>query len=115
MKKLLVKAAQKQLGSFPAKPHFEPNYKPWDQRFCVAPDGDLFKAIRNGKANIITDNIDSFTEKGLKLKSGKNLEADIIISATGLKLLAFGLRSRQPSLATDLVPMTKVKKSKSQK
>ena len=90
MKKLLVKAAQKQLGSFPAKPHFEPNYKPWDQRFCVAPDGDLFKAIRNGKANIITDNIDSFTEKGLKLKSGKNLEADIIISATGLKLLAFG-------------------------
>jgi cation diffusion facilitator CzcD-associated flavoprotein CzcO len=90
MKKLLVKAAQKQLGSFPAKPHFEPNYKPWDQRFCVAPDGDLFKAIRHGKANIITDNIDSFTEKGLKLKSGKNLEADIIISATGLKLLAFG-------------------------
>jgi len=90
MKKLLVKAAQKQLGSFPAKPHFEPNYNPWDQRFCVAPDGDLFKAIRRGKANIVTDKIDSFCKEGIKLVSGKILEADIIISATGLKLLAFG-------------------------
>ncbi len=90
MKKLLVKAAQKKLGNFPAKPHFEPNYNPWDQRFCVAPDGDLFRAIRNGKANVITDKIDSFNKKGIKLASGKNLDADIIISATGLKLLAFG-------------------------
>ena len=90
MKKLLVKAAQRKLGNFPAKPHFEPNYNPWDQRFCVAPDGDLFRAIRKGKANVITDKIDSFYKKGIKLVSGKNLEADIIISATGLKLLAFG-------------------------
>ena len=90
MKKLLVKAAQKKLGDFPAKPHFEPNYNPWDQRFCVAPDGDLFRAIRKGKANVITDKIDSFNKKGIKLASGKNLDADIIISATGLKLLAFG-------------------------
>ena len=90
MKKLLVKAAQRKLGNFPAKPHFEPNYNPWDQRFCVAPDGDLFRAIRKGKANVITDKIDSFNKKGIKLDSGKNLEADIIISATGLKLLAFG-------------------------
>ena len=90
MKKLLVKAAQRKLGNFPAKPHFEPNYNPWDQRFCVAPDGDLFRAIREGKANVITDKIDSFNKKGIKLVSGKNLEADIIISATGLKLLAFG-------------------------
>ena len=90
MKKLLVKAAQRKLGNFPAKPHFEPNYNPWDQRFCVAPDGDLFRAIREGKANVITDKIDSFYKKGIKLVSGKNLEADIIISATGLKLLAFG-------------------------
>ena len=90
MKKLLVKAAQKKLGDFPAKPHFEPNYNPWDQRFCVAPDGDLFRAIRKGKANVITDKIDSFNKKGIKLASGKNLYADIIISATGLKLLAFG-------------------------
>ena len=90
MKKLLVKAAQKKLGDFPAKPHFEPNYNPWDQRFCVAPDGDLFRAIRKGKANVITDKIDSFNKKGIKLASGKNIDADIIISATGLKLLAFG-------------------------
>ncbi len=90
MKKLLVKAAQRKLGNFPARPHFEPNYNPWDQRFCIAPDGDLFKAIREGKANVITDKIDSFNKKGIKLVSGKNLEADIIISATGLKLLAFG-------------------------
>ena len=90
MKKLLVKAAQRKLGNFPAKPHFEPNYNPWDQRFCVAPDGDLFRAIRKGKANVITDKIDSFYKKGIKLVSGKNLVADIIISATGLKLLAFG-------------------------
>ncbi len=90
MKKLLINAAQKKLGDFPAKPHFEPNYNPWDQRFCVAPDGDLFKVVRSGKANVITDKIDSFYKTGIKLASGKNLEADIIISATGLKLLAFG-------------------------
>tara|TARA_B100000963_G_C22484642_1_gene606326 strand:- start:161 stop:994 length:834 start_codon:yes stop_codon:yes gene_type:complete len=90
MKKLLLRAAQKKLGNFPAKPHFEPSYNPWDQRFCVAPDGDLFKVIREGKAKIITDKITSFNKKGLKLGSGKSLEADIVISATGLKLLAFG-------------------------
>ena len=90
MKKLLVKAAQRKLGNFPAKPHFEPNYNPWDQRFCVAPDGNLFRVIREGRANVITDKIDSFDKKGIKLVSGKILEADIIISATGLKLLAFG-------------------------
>ena len=90
MKKLLVNAAQRQLGDFPAKPHFEPNYNPWDQRFCVAPDGDLFKVIRNGKANVVTDKIDSLDKNGIKLSSGKKLDADIIISATGLKLLAFG-------------------------
>lgn len=90
MKKILIKAAQKHLGDFPAKPHFEPNYNPWDQRFCMAPDGDLFKAIRTGKANVVTDTIKSFTKKGIQLSSGMKLEADIIISATGLKLLAFG-------------------------
>ena len=90
MKKLLIKGAQKQLGDVPAKPHFEPNYKPWDQRFCVAPDGDLFQALKSKKANVVTDHIEEFTTKGIKLKSGKELEADIVVSATGLKLLAFG-------------------------
>ena len=90
MKKLLVKGVQKQLGDIPANPHFSPNYKPWDQRFCVAPDGDLFETLKQGKADIVTDHIETFTEKGIKTKSGKELEADIVISATGLKLLAFG-------------------------
>lgn len=90
MKKLIIKGAQKELGTISAEPHFAPNYKPWDQRFCVAPDGDLFKSIRKGKATVVTDHIDTFTEQGIKLKSGEELKADIIISATGLKLLAFG-------------------------
>ena len=90
MKKLLVKGVQKQLGDIPANPHFSPNYKPWDQRFCVAPDGDLFQTLKQGKADIVTDHIETFTEKGIKTTSGKELEADIVISATGLKLLAFG-------------------------
>ena len=90
MKKLIIKGAQKELGDISAEPHFAPNYKPWDQRFCVAPDGDLFKSIREGKASVVTEHIDTFTENGIKLKSGKELEADIVISATGLKLLAFG-------------------------
>ena len=90
MKKLIIKGAQKELGSIAAQPHFAPNYKPWDQRFCVAPDGDLFKSIREGKASVVTDHIETFTENGIKIKSGEELKADIIISATGLKLLAFG-------------------------
>lgn len=90
MKKLLVKGAQKQLGDVPAKPHFEPNYKPWDQRFCVAPDGDLFSTLKEKKADIVTDHIEEFNETGILLKSGKQLNADVVITATGLKLLAFG-------------------------
>ena len=90
MKKWIINNAKKRLGKFPVKPHFEPKYNPWDQRFCVAPDGDLFKCLRKGKAEIMTDQIDSFYRSGIKLKSGKKIEVDIIISATGLKLLAFG-------------------------
>lgn len=90
MKKLLIKGAQKQLGDVSARPHFEPNYKPWDQRFCVAPDGDLFAALKEKKANIVTDHIEEFNETGILLKSGKQLDADIVITATGLQLLAFG-------------------------
>ena len=66
--------------------HFTPRYDPWDQRLCVVPDGDLFKAIRAGTASVLTDHIDSFTEKGLLLRSGSELEADIIVTATGLDL-----------------------------
>ncbi|WP_334055819.1 flavin-containing monooxygenase [Polaribacter sp. P097] len=90
MKKVVLKGIKKELGDFPLEPHFSPDYKPWDQRFCLVPDGDFFKAIKKGKATIETDSIASFIENGILLKSGKILEADIIISATGLKLLPFG-------------------------
>ncbi len=70
--------------------HFEPSYNPWDERLCAVPDGDLFAAIRKGDASIVTDHIDHFTETGIKLKSGRVLEADIIISATGLQLQMLG-------------------------
>ena len=90
MKELIVKGAKKQLGDFPVDHHFIPDYKPWEQRFCIAPDGDFFKVIKDGKASIITDNIDCFTKNGILLKSGKRIEADVIITATGLNLLPFG-------------------------
>ncbi|RJQ77258.1 NAD(P)/FAD-dependent oxidoreductase [Pseudonocardiaceae bacterium YIM PH 21723] len=70
--------------------HFNPRYNPWDQRMCLVPNGDLFRSIRQGKASIVTDHIDSFTEKGIKLKSGEELEADIVVTATGLNLLPLG-------------------------
>jgi monooxygenase len=90
MKKMVLKGIKKELGDLPLEPHFTPNYKPWDQRFCLVPDGDFFKAIKKGKASVVTDTIDTIIENGILLKSGEILEADIIISATGLKLLPFG-------------------------
>ena len=90
MKEFIIKGAEKQLGNFPVDPHFRPNYKPWEQRFCIAPDGDFFKVIKDGKASIITEHIDCFTKNGILLKSGKTIVADTIITATGLDLLAFG-------------------------
>jgi monooxygenase len=70
--------------------HFSPSYNPWDQRMCLVPDGDLFEAIKQGKASVVTDEIDTFTEKGIKLRSGRELEGDIIVTATGLNLVALG-------------------------
>jgi len=70
--------------------HFNPTYDPWDQRMCFVPDGDLFNAISAGDASVVTDQIETFTERGLRLKSGRELEADVVVSATGLKLLALG-------------------------
>ncbi len=71
-------------------PHFRPRYNPWDQRVCLVPDGDLFRAFGSGRASVVTDEIETFTEKGLRLASGDELEADIIITATGLNLQAAG-------------------------
>ncbi|WP_182379393.1 NAD(P)/FAD-dependent oxidoreductase [Nocardioides sp. WS12] len=70
--------------------HFKPNYAPWDQRMCVVPDSDLFNAIADGSASVVTDHIECFTENGVLLKSGAELEADLIVTATGLNMVPFG-------------------------
>ncbi|MEV4420410.1 NAD(P)/FAD-dependent oxidoreductase [Patulibacter sp. NPDC049589] len=70
--------------------HFTPTYDPWDQRLCLVPDGDLFRAIRHGDAEIVTDHIETFTETGLRLRSGAELDADVVVTATGLNLLMLG-------------------------
>jgi len=70
--------------------HFKPRYDPWDQRVCLVPDGDLFRALRRGTASVVTDRIETFTETGLRLASGRELEADVVITATGLNLMAAG-------------------------
>ena len=77
-------------NDYPVDEHFKPAYDPWDQRLCVVPDGDLFKAISAGDASVVTDRIATFTERGILLESGRELEADIIVTATGLNLQAFG-------------------------
>ena len=90
-KKMLVGEVKKLLGpDFDVEKHFTPTYNPWDQRLCLVPDADLFKAIRSGKADVVTDHIESFTETGLLLTSGKRLDADVVVMATGLKLLMVG-------------------------
>jgi monooxygenase len=70
--------------------HFNPAYGPWDQRLCIVPNGDLFASIRSGRASVVTDRIDTFTETGIRLLSGAELEAEVVVTATGLELLAFG-------------------------
>ena len=90
VKRYLVKIAAKQLRSQEQAQHFSPDYKPWDQRLCLIPDGDLFKQIRRGHASVVTDTIQSITENGFQLNSGQFLEADIIVSATGLSLNMLG-------------------------
>jgi cation diffusion facilitator CzcD-associated flavoprotein CzcO len=77
-------------AGYPVDTHFKPRYNPWDERLCAVPDGDLFKAISRGKASVVTDHIARFTERGILLESGAELDADIIVTATGLNLLAFG-------------------------
>ncbi|AKT40558.1 flavin-containing monooxygenase [Chondromyces crocatus] len=90
-RRLIRHSNAKQLPkSYPVDEHFNPPYDPWDQRLCMVPDGDLFKAIREGRASVVTDHITTFTERGVALKSGQELEADIIVTATGLNLQAFG-------------------------
>ncbi|MDQ8044484.1 MAG: NAD(P)/FAD-dependent oxidoreductase [Solirubrobacteraceae bacterium] len=91
MTKFFIGNVAKQLpDGYDVGRHFTPRYNPWDERLCVVPHGNLFKAIRAGKASVVTDHIDTFTEKGILLTSGEELEADVIITATGLNLQLFG-------------------------
>ncbi len=88
---VLQKGAARRLpAGYDIGTHFTPAYEPWDQRMCLVPDGDFFAAIRSGQADVVTDHIEEFTETGLKLRSGAQLEADVIVTATGLNLLPFG-------------------------
>jgi monooxygenase len=90
-KRMILRAMQRQLGpDYDVGQHFTPRYNPWDQRLCLVPDADLFKAIRSGKASVVTDHIEAVTETGLRLCSGERLEADILVTATGLKVMLMG-------------------------
>jgi monooxygenase len=91
VKKWIINQVSAQLGAdYDVKTHFTPSYNPWRQRLCFAPDADFFRAIKAGKADIVTDRIATFTESGIRLQSGRELAADIVITATGLNLLLLG-------------------------
>jgi len=91
VRKLIQGEVRRQLGaSYDVEKHFSPRYNPWDQRLCLVPDGDLFAAIKTGRASVVTDHIETFTEEGIRLRSGEELEADLIVTATGLALKVLG-------------------------
>jgi len=91
VKKGLLQKVREELGpDYDVETHFTPRYKPWEQRLCLVPGSDLFQAIKSGRAGVVTGEIETFTENGIRLKSGENLEADIIVTATGLVMQAFG-------------------------
>ncbi|MGB3283899.1 flavin-containing monooxygenase [Mycolicibacter algericus] len=101
MRKTLMTMAKHRLPEgYDVQKHFGPRYNPWDERLCLAPNGDLFKTIRDGKADVVTDTIDKFTKTGILLDSGQELDADIIITATGLNMQLLGgatlLRNGEP-------------------
>ena len=90
MRRVILRGVRKSLAGSADMRHFTPSYKPWDQRLCAVPDGDLFEAIKSGRAAVVTDDIETFTEQGIRLKSGDELTADIVVTATGLKLQLLG-------------------------
>ncbi len=91
VRKLLLQRIRKELGpDYDIDTHFNPSYQPWDQRLCAVPDNDFFESIKSGKASVVTDDIDCFTQGGIRLKSGEELQADIIITATGLIMTLMG-------------------------
>jgi cation diffusion facilitator CzcD-associated flavoprotein CzcO len=87
----LIARVREALGpDFDVDTHFTPRYNPWDQRLCLVPDDDLFDSLRSGRASVVTGNIDTFTEKGIRLQDGREIEADIVVTATGLVLELLG-------------------------
>jgi monooxygenase len=91
VKAKLVGMVRKELGpAYDVEKHFTPSYKPWDQRLCLVPNGDLFQAIKSGRATVVTDRIETFTETGVQLASGEHVNADIIVTATGLNMVTLG-------------------------
>ena len=86
MKRLIAKGVSKEIGEELAEKHFRPSYNPWDQRLCLVPDSDLFASIREGRASVVTGEIETFTVTGVRLKNGEAIDADIIVTATGLVL-----------------------------
>ncbi len=104
LKRWLLKGVQQQLGDAKAvADHFTPHYKPWDQRLCAVPGGDLFQAIRSGRASVVTDTIAHFVPDGMVLASGQHLSADIVVTATGLQLNALAdIAFRVDGQAVDL-------------
>lgn len=91
VKKMVRKGLIKALGrGYDLDTHFKPRYNPWDQRMCLVPDADLFKSLKSGRASIVTDHVERFTENGIKLKSGHELQADLVVTATGLELQLLG-------------------------
>jgi cation diffusion facilitator CzcD-associated flavoprotein CzcO len=106
MKRLIAKGVKNELGEEYLEKHFSPKYNPWDQRLCLVPDADLFRSIRDGRASVVTGEIAEFTETGVTLASGEQLDADIVVTATGLVLkIMAGLR-----LVFDGVPVDLSKK-----
>lgn len=89
-RELLQRQTVRILGPEATAEHFTPSYRPWEQRLCAAPGADIFKAIKAGHARVVTDTVDTFVPEGIRLRSGEVLEADIVVSATGLKLTTFG-------------------------
>lgn len=90
VKEKLLDLTRKELGDEMVDEHFTPSYNPWDQRLCLIPDGDLYEALKNGSASVVTDHIETFTPTGIQLKSGEHLDADVIVTATGLQLVTVG-------------------------
>ena len=104
MKRIFIGRARRQLGpGYDVETHFTPHYNPWDQRLCALPDNDLYKVVRSGAADVVTDHVEAFTERGILLRSGQELKADIIVTATGLKMeLGAGIKFSNDGEAINL-------------